>query len=51
MGRYDHFKKPKPTPKAKQKKVVRIIRYVLVTLILLTEIAIFILQVVMNQKK
>lgn len=51
MGRYDHLKKSKPTSKPTQKKVVVIIRYVLISLILLSGLAIFILQIVMNQKK
>ena len=51
MGRYEQYKRPKPQPKPMQKKVVLTIRYVLITLILLSGLAVFILQIVMDQKK
>ncbi len=51
MGRYERYKKQKLKPIPKQKKVILTIRNVALALVLLTGIAGFILQFVMNLKK
>lgn len=47
MGRYDHYKKPKPKPK----RNVFTIKNIMIALLLLTGIVGFIIQIVMNLEK